>query len=105
MLDVLADLVGEVEPTGAVWGDVLSFLDRHGHPRTAEHCRRVAAQSWRIAVLVGADASRAEAAGWLPDVGAFVPEAERADVARRLGLEVFPEEEAHPLLVYQKLSP
>lgn len=102
--ELLVGLVGQIHASGELGHDVRSFLARHGHPRTAEHSRRVAAEARRIALLVGADADRAEAAGWLHDVSAVVPVAERAEVAKRLGLAVLPEEEAHPLLVHQKLS-
>jgi HD superfamily phosphohydrolase YqeK len=101
---MLVDLVGDFEASGTVGHDTLMLLTRHNCPRTAEHCRRVAAESRRIAELVGADAALAEAAGWLHDISAVFPSAERAEIARRLGLELLLEEAAHPMIVHQKLS-
>jgi predicted HD superfamily hydrolase involved in NAD metabolism len=97
-------MLSDFEASGNVGHDALAFLTRHNCPRTAEHCRRVAAESRRIALLVGSDAAQAEAAGWLHDISAVFPSADRAEIARRLGLEVLPEEDACPLIVHQKLS-
>ena len=71
---------------------------------TAEHSRRVAVESGRIAALVGANRAQAEAAGWLHDVSAVFAQARRAEIARQLGLDVLPEEDAYPMIAHQKLS-
>jgi predicted HD superfamily hydrolase involved in NAD metabolism len=90
--------------TGDVSKDVPAFLCHHGCPRTASHSSQVANEAERIARLFGVDEGLASMAGWLHDVSAVVPPAERAEAARELGLEVLPEEEAHPMIVHQKLS-
>jgi hypothetical protein len=41
---VLVELVDDFKPTGDMGKDVVTFLARHGCPKTAEHCRRVAAE-------------------------------------------------------------
>lgn len=93
-----------MELTGDLGRDVSLFLIRRGCPKTAEHCRRVAAECARIAALVGADVTQAESAGWLHDVSAVFPHEQRTEVARGLGLEVLPEEDAFPMIAHQKLS-
>jgi len=104
MRDILVELLGEFTPSGVIGHDVRSFLIRHDCAPTAEHCGRVAAESGRIAKLVGVDAGSANAAGWLHDVSAVFPHAARADIARQLGIEVLHEEDAFPVVVHQKLS-
>lgn len=84
--------------------DVPAFLRFHGCPKTAAHSADVAAEARRVALLAGAEPNQAEAAGWLHDISAVFAPAERAVVARDLGLEVLPEEDAFPLIVHQKLS-
>lgn len=104
LLSQLVQLVGEFAPSGNIGRDVLFFLTRHGCPRTAEHCRRVANESGRIAALVGVDVERAMQAGWLHDVSAVFPATQRTAIARRLGLEILPEEDRYPMIAHQKLS-
>jgi predicted HD superfamily hydrolase involved in NAD metabolism len=89
---------------GSLPEDMLLFLRHHGHPRTANHCLQVGAQARRLAERFGASLAQAELAGWLHDISAVIPNAERLAAARSLGLEVLPEEEAHPMLLHQRLS-
>ena len=89
---------------GSLPGDMLSFLHHHGCPQTAAHCLGVAAQARQLAARFGGSQAQAELAGWLHDISAVIPNAERAAVARSLGLEVLPEEDAHPMLLHQRLS-
>lgn len=91
-------------PTGNLAADVPAFLNLHGCPTTAAHCADVAAEARRIAARVGVDVDQAENAGWLHDVSVVFPAAERATIARQLGLDVLPEEDAFPMIIHQKLS-
>ena len=104
MLEPLTQLTDGIKLTGDVRHDVPVFLVHHGCPKVAAHSGRVATEARRIAKLVGVDESLAELAGWLHDVSAVFPAQERASVARELGLEVLPEEDAFPLIIHQKLS-
>ncbi len=100
----LKPYLGDFAPTGDLAVDAARLLTARGRADTAEHCRRVAAEARRLARRWGVDEARAEVAGWLHDVSAVVPGAERLPVAEALGLGVLAEERAAPVLVHQKLS-
>lgn len=102
--ELLAQLLVGISLTGELQLDVPAFLTHRGCPRTAAHSAEVAAEARRIAAKAGVDESVAERAGWLHDVSAVFPVAERALAARALGVAVLPEEDAFPLIVHQKLS-
>lgn len=97
-------LIERVILTGDIAQAVPAFLRHHGCPGTAEHCAAVAAEARRVALLTGEDAEQAEHAGWLHDVSAVFPAAERIAVARQCGVDVLPEEAAFPMIIHQKLS-
>jgi predicted HD superfamily hydrolase involved in NAD metabolism len=80
------------------------FLQSHGYTKTADHCAAVAAECRRLARRFDLDPRPAELAGWLHDVSAVWPSAQRLAVARALGLPVLPAERQHPLLLHQRLS-
>ena len=84
--------------------DVTRFLTDLGCLATVAHSRDVAATAGRLALRFGACRGDAETAGWLHDVSAVIPMAERVAVARRWGVEVLPEEIGVPMIVHQKLS-
>jgi predicted HD superfamily hydrolase involved in NAD metabolism len=90
--------------TGNVPDDVSALLARHGCLRTLEHSWRVAAEAGRLARFWKENPGRAETAGWLHDISVIVPPEERVDLARRLGIDVLPEERAYPMILHQKLS-
>lgn len=104
MHEYFGHLVDGVRLIGNPREDVPRFLSHHGFPNTAAHSAAVAAEARRIAVLAGIDEFQAETAGWLHDVSAVVPSAERARIAGLLGLSVLPEEDAFPMIVHQRLS-
>lgn len=104
MHPLLQSLRSGLSFTGEAQKDVPHFLQHHGCQGTAAHSARVAREARRVAQRVGADPQRAELAGWLHDVSAVIPAAERASLAHRLGIDVLPEEERFPLIVHQKLS-
>jgi len=90
--------------TGDLPRDVVAYLGAHGCPRTAAHSAAVAAEARRLALSFGVEAPAAEAAGWLHDVSAVIPVAERLPAARAWRVPVLPEERAAPMLLHQKLS-
>lgn len=102
--ELLAAYCYGLQFSGDTRRDVASFLIHNGHPATAGHCLRVGSEARRVAVQVGANPDAAELAGWLHDVSAVFPTPQRVAIARQLGLEVLPEEDAVPLIVHQKLS-
>jgi predicted HD superfamily hydrolase involved in NAD metabolism len=102
--ELLAPLRDGYSATGDVGADAAAFLVHHGHPKTATHSAHVADTAKELAGRFGADAVGAECAGWLHDISAIFPAAQRAQIARHLGIEVLPAEEAFPLIVHQKLS-
>lgn len=101
---ILVELAQGFVFTGDIERDVPAFLRYHGCPNTATHCADVAAEARRIARLVGADETQAAYAGWLHDVSAVFPGAERVRIARELDVPVLPEEERYPPIIHQKLS-
>lgn len=64
----------------------------------------VGAEARALALRFGDDPDAAETAGWLHDISAVYPNAERVRIARELGVDVLPEEEAFPMIIHQKLS-
>jgi len=90
--------------TGDLQVDVTRFLTDHGSLATVEHSRNVAATAGRLARCFGVCLPVAETAGWLHDVSAVIPMAERLTAARRWDVELLPEEVSVPMIVHQKLS-
>ncbi len=96
--------------TGDLPVDVMRFLTDQGCLATVEHSRDVAVTAGRLALRFGTGkdtAARllaAESAGWLHDISAVIPTAERLAAARRWGVELLPEEAGEPMIVHQKLS-
>ena len=84
--------------------DVRAFLLGHGCPQTLAHVEQVAAEGARLASRFGASVRLARQAGLLHDVSAVIPPARRLELARQWGLEIFPEEEALPMLLHQRFS-
>lgn len=94
----LSDMNGHIDH------DVPLLLRRHNCPRTAVHCGDVAAEARQLAIRFGADPQQATIAGWLHDVSAVIPNAQRIEAARNYGIDVLPEEAAFPMIIHQKLS-
>ena len=101
---LLAQLVEDVQLTGDIRADVNTILAHYNRPKTIDHSMRVAAEAKRLAAKFGVDESLAEVAGWLHDISAVFPSDQRHQVARQLGVEVLPEEDAFPMILHQKLS-
>lgn len=97
-------MTDSVQFSGDVARDVPAFLIAHDCPGTAAHCRDVAAEAHRVALIAGVSPDSAEIAGWLHDVSAIFPNGERIAVARSWNIDVLPEEAAYPMIIHQKLS-
>jgi predicted HD superfamily hydrolase involved in NAD metabolism len=104
MHELFSTLTQSVQLTGHIRDDMAAFLVRHGYPKTVGHSIHVAAEARRLAGIFGADERLAEIAGWLHDISVVVPNPQRSDLARAVGLAVLPEEEAVPMILHQKLS-
>lgn len=105
MIDRLQNLIEDILPlSNTMAEDVPRFFEHHGFPKTTIHSRNVALKSRELAEQFGADADKAEIAGWLHDSSTVFPSAERCDIARELGVEVLPEEDIFPMIIHQKLS-
>jgi predicted HD superfamily hydrolase involved in NAD metabolism len=100
----LVPLATGVRLTGEIRADMAALLTHHGCLQTVAHSLRVAEEARRLAVRFAVNAGPAETAGWLHDISAVFPPAQRLQVARELDLAVLPEEEAAPLILHQKLS-
>lgn len=104
MKAMLAQFTQGLVWTGDLRTDVVALLTHNGYTNTAEHCLAVAAQAQHLATQFSADTNLAEAAGWLHDVSALIPTAQRLAVARQWKLDILPAEERAPMLLHQKLS-
>lgn len=104
MYQRLSALILGIDLTGDIEIDAPNFLNHHGFPKTAQHSRDVAKEAYRLAERFNADSEKAKIGGWLHDISAVFPSAERADIAREFGIEVLPEEAIFPMIIHQKLS-
>lgn len=104
-MSILDTLTLDLQPfCNNIAEDVSYFLTHHGFPKTATHSQNVAQKARELAYQFNADADKAEIAGWLHDISAVFPAAERANIARELDVEVLPEEDSFPMIIHQKLS-
>ena len=90
--------------TGQIETDVRSFLTSFGFPKTAEHCKAVAAEAKRLAERFRCDSLQAEQAGYLHDISVVIPDEKRLDFADNHRIDVLSEEAAFPMILHQKLS-
>ena len=85
-------------------GEVRRLLLAHGYARIYEHSVLVTREAARLAERFGEDLAAAEAAALLHDIGAAVPEAERAGFLASRQIAVLEEEARLPLILHQKVS-
>jgi predicted HD superfamily hydrolase involved in NAD metabolism len=104
MNDPLGHYANNFRPTGDIRADMVAFLTERGFAVTAEHCLRVGSEARVLAERFGANLDSAEICGWLHDISAVIPNAERIAVAEALQLAILPEEHTAPMIVHQKLS-
>ncbi len=99
-----AALIAGIPLTGDISVDVTSLLNAHGRADTAVHCAAVASEASRLAARFGEHERQAETAGWLHDISAVVPGAQRLEYAQQWRIEILPEEATAPMLLHQKQS-
>jgi predicted HD superfamily hydrolase involved in NAD metabolism len=99
-----AALVAGIPLTGDIPGDVTTLLDAHGRADTAAHCAAVAREARRLAAKFGENELQAGTAGWLHDISAVIPAAQRLEYAQRWRIDILPEETTAPMLLHQKQS-
>lgn len=101
---ILEKLTVGLPLSGHLPDDVAAFLNYHGLTRTLSHSAAVAEKACQLASRFGYDSELASQAGWLHDVSAVIPDAERLEYARALEIDVLPEEVQLPMILHQKLS-
>jgi hypothetical protein len=72
-----AALVAGIALTGDIPADVTMLMNAHGRADTAAQCAAVAGEARRLAARFGENELQAETAGWLHDVSAIIPVAQR----------------------------
>ncbi len=100
----IAPWADKIAWSGDARADMSAFLRRHGCPKTVEHCLAVGAKARELAQAFDADPGRAELGGWLHDIGAAIPNAQRVKAAQAFGLDILPQERQAPMLLHQKLG-
>ena len=94
----------EFNLTGDITVDGPGYLALFGHRKTAQHCTAVAAKAKELAEMFDSDPHKAELGGYLHDISAVIPTAERIEFAHSKGVEVLAAEEQCPMILHQKLS-
>jgi len=80
------------------------FLIAAGRDDTLDHCRAVAEEAGRLALLYGLDVGRTRLAALIHDLAAVVPDAERVAVAESLGLAPDDDQRRVPLLLHGPIA-
>ncbi len=101
LLDVL---VKDFSLSGDLREDTAQFLKLNECPNTAIHCQQVGDTAAALAAQFEIAPQQAALAGWLHDISAVFPNAERIAVSQALGIDILPEEAEVPLLLHQKIS-
>jgi len=101
---IIQDLINQMKFSGDLQADVTNFLSYHHYTKTASHCLVVAREARMLAGKYGEDEEAAFQAGLLHDISAVIPAEKRVLAAKKLGIDVLPEEGLFPLIVHQKLS-
>jgi len=104
MNEFLINLSKEVELCGDIRKDVYNLIMKYNRPRIADHTLRVGDKAKALAVSFGVNEDLAEIAGLLHDIGGIFPNDDRIEVAKKLNIEVLPEEEIAPIILHQKIS-
>ncbi|MTD41870.1 HD domain-containing protein [Erwinia sp. CPCC 100877] len=83
---------------------VKHFLTQHQCLKTYNHCLNVGDYAFELAKAFLKDPYKAQFAGYLHDISAIYPNEERISVARKMGIDLYKEELAFPLIIHQKIS-
>ena len=101
---IIDNLVNGIGFTGDLQFDVANFLRHHNHTDIAAHCLAVAKETRRLARAYNEDEEAGFQAGLLHDISVVFLAEERGEAAKRLDIEILPEEKVFPLIIHQKLS-
>lgn len=104
MQAILKELTRDMNFTNDLKHDISTFLIQNQSAKTAQHCMDVGREARRLALMFQVDPDEAELAGWLHDISVVIPNHERIAVAKKLDIDVLPEEETFPMIIHQKLS-
>ena len=103
MDDRLRPYLQNIALTQNIPTDVVTILEAYNYKKVATHVGEVAVEIRHLATMFNAPQDLA-LAGWLHDVSAIIPNADRIDLCQYFDLEVLPEERQVPMLLHQKLS-
>lgn len=101
---VLYDLIMDYRFTGCVEKDSSGLLAFHKCEDVAEHSRKVAYESKRIAAKFEMREDKAFTAGCLHDISCVFSDDLKVSVCQELGIEILPEELIAPSLLHPKIS-
>jgi HD superfamily phosphohydrolase YqeK len=104
MGDTLAHLIDGLVFSGNLAEDVSALFYRHRKDGMVIHVALVAERLQRIALQERINMAAAYEAAWLHDAGKVVLNVAMVAVAEEYGVEVLPEERAHPGILHGKLS-
>lgn len=102
--EVLRDAQRDFEKSGNLVRDIATFLRIHNQEGTIRHSGNVALEARKLAARFGVDQESAATAAWLHDISVVYPNEKRLVIAKALGISPFPEEEAFPLIIHQRIS-
>lgn len=100
----LHPFIQDFEPSGNLKADIKRLLQQHHLERTYNHLANVAAKAKELSLQFSGNKKKTEVAAWLHDISAIIPDDQRIDVSRALGIDILPEEKALPMIIHQKLS-
>lgn len=104
IIKVLSDLIEGFNFCGDIEKDSYNLLIKYNCSKTAEHSLRVARKAKSLAKIYEVDENLAQISGYLHDISGIIPNKNKLDVAKALGIEILSEEEKFPMILHQKLS-
>ncbi|MBO0473947.1 hypothetical protein IGL98_003338 [Enterococcus sp. DIV0840] len=83
---------------------VKKFLVEQNCLKTYDHCISVGDYAYELGKDYLDEPEKARIAGYLHDISAIYPNDQRIDAAKRMGIELYKEEMALPMIIHQKIS-
>lgn len=83
---------------------VKEFLTDQNCFKTYDHCISVGDYAYELGKDYLNEPDKARIAGYLHDISAIYPNDQRIDVAKRMGIDLYKEEIALPMIIHQKIS-